>query len=310
MTITVASYLRGIPIKNTNSEKPAIITGFVEGVLRAGDSGRVVTGWHPVDVDVAVVQGFVHTNGKCSPHLELRKQVFEHQQARGKRSIIVDSNLFLYADPGNSKGYLRYSYDGIFPNTGEYCNDKLIPGRWEKISRDLGVSLKPWQTNGKHVLIFCQRDGGWSMDGLALMPWLVKIIKKVKSRCSYPIVVRFHPGDKASTTHARTLLARRTPGVRVSTNSNVRDDLKHAHVAISYNSSPGVVSAIEGVPVIVLDPARSQAAEVAAHNLNSLEEPLTFERDVWVRRMAQMHWTIEEIRDGTAWKHLRKYAYK
>lgn len=308
MTISVASYLRGIPEKNKNPEKPAIITGFVEGVLREGDNATVVTDWDPIDVDVAVVQGFVHMNSRCSPHLELRKKVFEHQKRRGKRSIIVDSNLFLYADPGNKKGYLRYSYDGIFPNTAEYCNENPDPARWDKLSRDLGISLKPWQRNGKTVLIFCQRDGGWSMDGMQLMPWLLKTIKKVKSRTDRPIVVRFHPGDKCAPKHKRELYAKHIPGVTVSENQNIRDDLRVAHVAISYNSSPGVVAAIEGVPVVVLDPERSQAAPVAMHHLNNLEHPTYPDRDLWIQQMAQMHWTINEIKDGTAWRHLRKYA--
>jgi hypothetical protein len=308
MTITVASYLNGIPIGNKNPQKPEIITGFVEGVLRAGDSGTVATGWHPIAVDVAVVQGYVHANSTMSPHLALRKKVFDYQAARGKRSLIVDSNLFGYADMYNTNGYLRYSYDGIFPDTGEYCNDIVTPGRWEKISKDLGIGLKPWKTGGEYILIFCQRDGGWSMDGMDLMKWLLKQIKKVQARCDLPIVVRFHPGDKNSTAHKKTLLAKKIPKVTVSQNKSVIADLKRARVAVSHNSSPGVVAAIEGVPVVVLDPTRSQAATVSTHHLNSLEHPPTYDRELWIRQMAQMHWNIKEIKDGTAWKHLRKYS--
>lgn len=308
MTISVASYLQGIPSKNTNEEKPAVITGFIEGVLRAGDDGTVSTGWTPLDVDVAVVQGFVHFRNNNSMHLDLRKRVFEHQQARGKRSLIIDSNLFLYADPGNTKRYLRYSFDGIFPNTGEYCNDTPDPRRWEKISNDLGISLKPQKRAGRNILICCQRDGGWSMDGIALMPWLLKTIKKIKAKTDRPIVVRFHPGDKKSLQHTRHLVNKNLPRVSVSSSKNIKEDLKNAHVVISYNSSPGVVAAIEGVPVVTLDPERSQAAPVAAHDLNHLENPPEYDREHWVHQMAQMHWSLDEIKNGTAWLHLRKYV--
>mgnify|MGYP005849038651 CR=1 FL=1 len=310
MTISVASYMMGIPEKNKNPEKPAIITGFIEGVLRTGDNGTVVTDWNPIDSDVAVLQGFVHTHSKNSRHLNLRKQVFDQQQQRGKRTIIVDSNLFLYADPGNTKGYLRYGYDGIFPDSAEYCNDNPDPARWQKISKDLGISLKPWKSGGSDILICCQRDGGWSLDGLELMPWLMKMIKKIKARSSRPIVVRFHPGDKMSPEHARSLIKKGLPGVRVSKNHHILEDFKTAHVVISYNSSPGVVAAVEGVPVIVLDPRRSQAAPVASHNISNLENPPIYDREKWVQQMAQMHWTIDELKDGTAWHHLRKYAVK
>lgn len=310
MTISVASYLRGIPLKNKNPEKPAIITGFVEGVSRLGDNGTVVTGWEPIDVDVAVVQGYVHNHSRNSPHLNLRKEVFEHQRRRGKRSIVVDSNLFLYADPGNSKGYLRYSYDGIFPNSAEYCNESPDPARWRKLSKDLGITLKPWKKDGTEILICCQRNGGWSMDGLELMPWLFELIKKIKSRCGYPIAVRFHPKDKAAPKHAKQLKDKKIPGVRVSENQHILEDFKTAHVVVSYNSSPGVVAAVEGIPVVTLDPERSQASPVAMHDLNSLENPPEYDREFWIQQMAQMHWTLDEIKDGTAWKHLRKYAIK
>jgi len=310
MTITVASYLKGIPEKNNNPQKPAIITGFIEGVLRCGDDGTVVTGYEPIDSDVAVVQGYVHQDSKNTPHLMLRKRVFEQQQRNNKRSIIVDSNLFLYADPNNSKGYLRYSYNGIFPCTGEYCNDTPDPNRWEKISKELGISLKPWTNHGRYVLICCQRNGGWSMNGQELMPWLFKLIKKIKSRSDRPIVVRFHPGDGHSPVHARKLAARRMPGVTISNADHIQQDLKNAHVVISYNSSPGVVAAIEGVHTIVLDPDHSQAAPVSTHHLNAIDNPPMYDREKWIQQMAQMHWNIKELKDGTAWKHLRKYAMK
>ena len=81
MTLTVASYLMGIPPGNTNPEKPAIIVNFIEGVWRCGDQGTIVTDYNPVSADVAVVQGFVHNNSKNSAHLKLRKSVFDKQRA-------------------------------------------------------------------------------------------------------------------------------------------------------------------------------------------------------------------------------------
>ena len=41
--------------------------------------------------------------------IALSKAVYDNQIKRGKRCLIVDSNLFLYKDKTNAKGYLRYS---------------------------------------------------------------------------------------------------------------------------------------------------------------------------------------------------------
>lgn len=311
MSISVASYLMGIPPGNTNPEKPAIIVNFIEGVWRAGDEGTIVTDYNPVTADVAVVQGFVHPGSKNSLHLNLRKSVFEKQQRENKRSIIVDSNLFLYADPKNTKQYLRYSYDGIFPTTGEYCNDTPDPTRWEKMRRDLKIAVKPWQSQkGKHILITCQRDGGWSMDGQSLMPWLLKTIKAIKHTTDRPIRIRFHPGDKKVLDHKRAIARYRLPGVSISHYENILQDFINCHAVISYNSSPAIAAAIEGIPIFVLDPKRSQAAPVAHTNLDDIEKIQHFDRDNWLNSMAQMHWTLSELKDGTAWRHLRKWAKK
>lgn len=310
MTISVASYLMGIPPGNTNPEKPQIIVNFIEGVWAAGDKGQIVCDYTPVDTDVAVVQGFVHPNSKNSPHLNLRKSVFEKQQRDHKRSIIVDSNLFLYADKGNSNKFLRFSYDGIFPNTGEYCNADPDPARWELIQKRLGIKLKPWKKNGTDILICCQRDGGWSMGGEQLMPWLVRTVQQIRKFSDRRIVVRFHPGDKNQLNHKRMIARYRLPNVIVTHSENILQDFITAHCVINFNSSPTVAAAIEGIPSIVLDPARSQAAEVTHHSLSEIEKLKSFDRELWVQKMAQMHWTLDELKDGTAWRHLRQWANK
>ena len=310
MSVKVASYLMGIPPGNTNTEKPTIIVNFIEGVWRCGDEGTIVTDYTPVDADVAVVQGYVHPGSKNAPHLNLRKSVFEKQQKDGKRSIIVDSNLFLYADPGNSNKFLRYSYDGIFPNTGEYCNSNPDPMRWNLIQNRLGIKLKHMRREGKYILLCCQRDGGWSMNGRPLMPWLVKTIKEIQNHTDKIIMVRFHPGDKRSLEHKRALARYRLKRVSVTHHESILEDFKTAHAVVNFNSSPAVAAAIEGVPTFVLDPQRSQAAEISHHNLKDLENIQEFDREKWVQKMAQMHWTLDELKDGTAWKHLRNWAKK
>jgi hypothetical protein len=310
MTINVASYLMGIPPGNKNPEKPKIIVNFIEGVWAAGDKGQIVCDYDPIDADVAVVQGFVHPGSKQGQHLTLRKQVFEKQQRDGKRSIIVDSNLFLYADKGNSNQFLRYSYDGVFPNTGEYCNADPDPARWDLLSSRLGIKLKSRQTTGKNILICCQRDGGWSMNGEELMPWIVRTVHGIRKHSDKPITIRFHPGDKNILNHKRIIARYRLSNVVVSHNENLLQDFANAYCVINHNSSPTVAAVIEGVPAVVLDPTRSQAAEVSHHSLADIENLKEFDRETWIKKMAQMHWTLDELKDGTAWKHLRKWAVK
>jgi len=147
--ITAVAYYAGIPPNNNNLEKPQILDYFCQGVLTSGDNAIAHKGLNALPCDVALIQGFVHEHGKSAPHLQLRQNAVDLQKRTNKRSLIVDSNLFLYADKSNPLHYLRYSFDGVFPTTGFYFDQDVDPARWEQISRDLGIRLKPWRTQGR-----------------------------------------------------------------------------------------------------------------------------------------------------------------
>ena len=97
----VVSYLKGIPGSNKNPEKPEVLKRFVQGVQVHGDVGIAHDGLYTPS-DVAVLQGYVHEDSPHTPHLQLRKQVLDEQAKRNRRTIIVDSNLFLYLDKQNT----------------------------------------------------------------------------------------------------------------------------------------------------------------------------------------------------------------
>ena len=150
---SAVAYYAGIPPNNSNLEKPQILDYFCQGVIATGDSAIAHREMSVLDCDVALIQGFVHNDGKQLPHLKLRKSVIDQQKKNNKRSLVVDSNLFLYVDKKNPLHYLRYSFDGVFPTTGFYFDQDIDPARWNKISKDLNLNLKPWRSSGNHILL-------------------------------------------------------------------------------------------------------------------------------------------------------------
>jgi hypothetical protein len=308
---TAVAYFGGIPPNNTNKEKPLILSNFCQGVIAAGDTAISHNGMTAVPCDVALIQGFVHEHGKDSPHLRLRRAAIDLQKRNKKRSLIVDSNLFLYSNKENPLHYLRYSFDGVFPTTGFYFDTEIDPSRWQKISRNLNLNLKDYRSQGEHILICLQRNGGWSMAGLDVQDWAVNIINTLRQYTDRPIVIRAHPGDKSS----REYLDPRSPkckikfskAVRLSSNADLVDDLRNCWAAINYNSSPVVGAAIEGVPIFVMDPVNSQCAEIANTDLAKIENPNLFDRQSWVERISMFHWNFEELQNGECWTHIRNY---
>jgi hypothetical protein len=303
--LTAVAYYAGIPPNNRNLEKPQILDYFCQGVLTSGDNVIAHRGLNALTCDVALIQGFVHEHGKSAPHLQLRQNAVDLQKRTNKRSLIVDSNLFLYADKTNSLHYLRYSFDGVFPTTGFYFDRDIDPSRWEQISRDLGISLKPWRTQGNHILICLQRNGGWSMRGLDVIQWMNSTILEIRKYSKRPIVVRPHPGDKKINGYLKV----NHKSVSISTKTDLRDDLHNAWATIVYNSSPSVASIIEGVPAFLTDPQpqHSQSTPVANTNISRIEDPLMIDRQLWIERLSMCHWKFDELKSGAAWKFFRKY---
>lgn len=297
------------------TDKVNTLKYFVQGVTEYGDEGTIETDTVYQPSDVAVILGWVHEHGKTSEHLQLRQRIVEGQRSSGGRTVIADSNLFLYKNTDNPGYWLRYSYDGVFPNTGEYCDQAPDPARWQTIQDQTGVQLKPWRADGEHVLLCLQRDGGWSMAGWDVIDWALKTIAEIRKYSNRPIRIRPHPGDKRAVKYCERLLklciGRRLANIQLSrSGSTLVQDFNNCWAVVNHNSSPAVAAAIEGIPVFVTDPDRSQARDIAGAGIHRIEKPHTPDRDAWIQRIAQFHWSHEELKSGACWEHMKKWAIK
>ena len=124
----VVSYFNVVPTKNKSQEKINILTKFVTGVNAAGDIGVLHQGNDLVNADVGFIQGWQHESGKNATHLQLRQRVIDC--TANTHVCTADANLFLYASHHNlPHHYLRYSFNGVFRNTGNYFDNNVDPLR-------------------------------------------------------------------------------------------------------------------------------------------------------------------------------------
>ncbi len=292
----IAIYLTTIP-KNKSETKLAVLNRFGEGILKSSDQVEFVNDSNLVDCDVAVMQGFVHKD-VTPPHLQLRKRILDNH----KNVIVIDSNLFQFANAELANYYLRYSLNGIFPTTGFYFDNKIDTARWQSISNKLNIELKNDRTSGDHILICLQRVDGWSMGSTSVQDWLDHTVKKIKKYSNRPIIVRKHPGDRKQD-HLKF-----SSQYTISTASKLVDDLKNCWATVIYNSSPGIASLINGVPVFVTDqtPQQSQTWPVCNTDLRLVENPIMHNRTEWIHRISQSHWNDDEVASGQAWTFIRE----
>ena len=301
-------------LKNA-TDKLDTLRYFIQGVNVCEDQGIIESNPTYQPSEVAVILGWVHEHGKTAAHLQFRQEILDGQRAHGGRTVIADSNLFLYKAKSNPGYWLRYSYDGIFANTGEYCDHDPDPDRWATIQQQCGVQLEPWRRVGNHILLCLQRDGGWSMAGWDVVDWALKNIIEIRKYSDRPIRIRPHPGDKKARKYCERIMklcqGRGLKGLGISLEGHsLVDDFTDCWAVVNHNSSPGVAAAIEGIPVILTDPERSQAREVATLGINRIENPLMPDRDAWIQRISQFHWSHAELQSGACWTHMKKWATK
>jgi hypothetical protein len=196
----------------------------------------------------------------------------------------------------------------VFPKTGIYCNDNPGVDNWNNIRRDYNMDLKPWRTRGNHILITLQRPLGWSMRGNNLMSWLEATFSNIRKHSDRPIVMRWHPGDWKNFPQYAPILEKYKATVSPQ-EKHILSDLENCWALVCHNSTPSSVATIEGVPAFITDdPGYCQAGDIANRDFSLLENPSMPDRDLWVRKLAQCHWSFEDTRSGRCWAHMRNWV--
>ncbi len=300
-----------MPRHINGEEKVNALTFFAEGAARCGDTAATTQSqtYESCDVGAIIGNAFDANPGKVNlAHYKVRKMVMETQVQRHRYWLSIDSNVFIYRDKLNPHRYLRYSFNGVFPATGIYCNDAPGNENWDNIRRHYSMDLKPWRSNGNHILITLQRPLGWSMRGQDLMSWLESTFANIRRYSNRPIVIRWHPGDWKNYPKYASILTKYNATVSPQ-ERHITEDLVNCWALVCHNSTPSAVAPIEGIPAFITDsPGYSQGGDIANTDFSLLESPLMPDREQWIRKLAQCHWSFEDLRSGRCWAHMRNYV--
>lgn len=297
----VGVFYSSISNPNKAPHKIALLDHFAAGVRACGDT---VIEYRDADIqpsknlDAGFLLGYSVANN-------FRRQIIDGMLRQNIPPIFVDSNILHYSKPEH--GWHRYSMQSVYPDSGTYFFGELDNTKWNTYSQWHNASLKPWRQTGNHILILCQRPKGWNMFDKVQSEWLDATIAEIRKFSSRPIRVRMHPGDGKKQIEIDRILQKHKGKIVVSTNANIKQDLEDCWACVGVNSTPNVVSAIEGVPVYVEDPVHSWATDVAFTDLSLIENPPMPDRAEWINKIANIHWSNEEVRAGKLWQSIKNY---
>lgn len=281
------------------SNKVMLMDNFKQGVLVNNDQ---VVEYHSNQLpdqplDAGFVLGYTLEDN-------FRKKIINTLAAQNTASIFVDSNVLHYSRKEHE--WHRYSLGSVYPDTGTYFFTELEKNKWATYSAWHGAELKPWRTDGKHILIFCQRPKGFNMF-INQEDWLDNTIAKIRQFSNRPIMIRMHPGDGTREKQIHKIQKKYGNTVSISMHENIRDALINCWCTVGINSTPNVVSAIEGIPGYVEDPLHSWAADIAFNDLKLIENPPMPDRTKWAEKIANIHWSNHEVKTGKLWLAIKKY---
>jgi hypothetical protein len=281
------------------SNKVMLMDNFRTGVISQGDT--VVefreNALPNQPLDAGFVLGYTLEDN-------FRKKIINTLATQNTPSIFVDSNVLHYSRREHE--WHRYSLSSVYPDTGTYFFQDLDPSKWATYSQWHGANLKPWRATGDHILIFCQRPKGFNMF-IDQEAWLDTTIANIRQYSDRPVMIRMHPGDGTREKQIHKIRKKHRKAVGISYHENIRDALANCWCTVGINSTPNVVSAIEGVPGYIEDPGHSWAADVAFTDLSLLENPPMPDRSQWVNKIANIHWSNQEVKSGQLWSAIKRY---
>jgi hypothetical protein len=166
----------------------------------------------------------------------------------------------------------------------------------ERFDKLFGHLLADWCRADGYALVIGQVKGDAAILEVDIDSWYETAIRAMFDRGFEEVKIREHP---VAVLQRKRLLSCQEYLITGS----LEEALAGASVVVTYNSNTGVDAALAGVPVIACDEG-SMAWPVAAHGLQ--EEIITPDRRQWCADLSWRQWSLDELKSGFAWEHIRR----
>ncbi len=158
------------------------------------------------------------------------------------------------------------------------------PPNWARWAA-LGVTIRPWTKQGRHVLLVVQSQTYMRVVAGQPGDWWRGALELLRRHTDREIVVRGWRSDKLAL--AVTLA----------------EALHDCWALVTWSSSAANEALLAGVPVFTA--GACAASRMGSSDLTRIESPLYPDgRAAWAAALAGRQWTLDELRQGMAWRAL------
>jgi hypothetical protein len=209
--------------------------------------------------------------------------------AAGKAAIYVDLGYWGRLQGGRLSGFHKISLNSRHPTAyfrrHRHANDRSLA---------LGIRPAPWRS-GRHILIAGMGDKAAVTEGYAAEQWEREAIAELRRHTDRPIVYRPKPSWRG---------AKPIEGAAYSPPTQPLEEVfRNCHAVVTHHSNVAVDALVAGIPVFSME---GVASPMGMPSLDMIESPLFPEdREQWIADLAYTQWTVDEIRSGAPWRHLK-----
>jgi hypothetical protein len=248
--------------------------------------------------DLFIVVGNYFTNYSVNRAGPVKKYVY----ASGKPFIVVTGSLFNVKKPT----HVRLNVNG-------FCNNFATmppssPERLIKLLSHYNLTNIGKHTRGEKIVVAPNALASPMMFGKDVDKWTYFVLDELDNITDRPIQLRYHRKNVIPHSEWFNRIHRRF-GDEIDIRTDTKNDLgplEDAYCVITYNSTYSVLSLLTGSSNIATHPG-SFVYEVTKNSICA--ESLTHypgynEIEGHFGKLANMEWSLNEIKDGSAWKVL------
>ena len=156
------------------------------------------------------------------------------------------------------------------------------------------ITLKPWQYDGKHVLVIPPSYHTAKWYGIDRHDWEKYYVSELKKYTKREIRVRHKFKNNADDiTQAK------------KNGTDLYDDLKDCHAMVSFHSMCASQAVVHGIPSFCSEHSPAWPVSLSLKELDQIEDPLySGEREYWLYSLVGSQFTETEMASGNAYRYI------
>ena len=271
---------------------------FAEGVT---DTPCDLVNWIDLPNDynkfTPVIYGSVKKSRSASHH-RIKTQVFDKMRP----FVMFETPLVHRRADTNNHSWLRVGVNGFLWDETIWGFDHMDPNR--KI-------IKPikWRNEGDHILVLMQNPGDASLRGADIFEWVENTVIELRKHTDRPIRIRPHPlpnkQQKLEQLKQKLTFCEFVENKLPDNLRPLHQDFQNCWCVVSYSSGSAVDAVLAGIPNIACD-SGNMAWPISSTKLNMIEQPYTGDTALWEQQISHCQFSVEELRNGTCWNHVRQ----